>query len=142
MPFPVFDSDTLSKLYPSDLVLKQVTLIHRHGYFSTRLIKLGERTPIYPSNYPFLTDNLWKRCHIRPELHALYSAAEVSKPYYGNYSCVFHGLVFNDPQYETPHLFSKVISQGHDQRTPLFKAIEQLQKIQGDGLCFYGRILS
>lgn len=61
MPFPYFNEATIKKRYPSNLTLKSVQLIHRHG----------ERTSVYE------TKQVWRKCYLTPHLHAFYQALEI-----------------------------------------------------------------
>ena len=56
MPFPSYESDCFNKLYPKQLKLTKVQLIHRHG----------ERTPV-SNDKP-----IWSQCAIIPHLSAFH----------------------------------------------------------------------
>ncbi|KAI8820376.1 histidine phosphatase superfamily [Fimicolochytrium jonesii] len=131
MPFP--DDPSLTALYPPDLKLKFVEIIHRHGERSTA-------TNFFPKAQP---EGTWRLCHTKPLLHAFHAATSdlLSK----NGDAGFEGRDEDNPgtplsESLPPQFKNVVLEPAHHTIDRLSTAKALKTQLTADGTCFTGQL--
>ncbi|KAJ3384403.1 hypothetical protein HDU92_003593, partial [Lobulomyces angularis] len=127
MPFPFFDNESVSRLYPANLQLKKLILFHRHG----------ERTPVDAERKP------WKMCFLSPQLHNFYVAAE--KFTGKDHSPESPASEGSSTKYSNSNIsnllnFSGVIFEGNDSKVKNLKALNFFDNFADNGSCLTGQL--
>ncbi|KAJ3178554.1 hypothetical protein HDU85_005161 [Gaertneriomyces sp. JEL0708] len=122
MPFPLPDEKTLAQLYPDELKLKFVEIVHRHG----------ERTPAHDHFHNISPPSMWNNCQLTPFLHALYASQE------DDGTSVQHAP--EHPARERPPAFRNIVLDPVEHTLDKLQTMTHLKGVNLKGECFQGQL--